>query len=267
MFIASNSLFSSHKNSPAECVSKHLLFGIPVDTAITPTPLIRSEFSFSMEDLCAALLLAETRLLAPNPAPPPDGDYYPLAPQSGYELVSNAGYKRGYIYVANYNISEENVKAHGKSLENIATPPNIEPNFVEGSFVASPIPCMVEMIPGIPFAFAYHGDHNRIHTVGCVQMLESLSLYPDYPDVLRESVKLAKLTWRCPAHGETPEIAPIYELPGMKENDRSAKRTNFHEHTYDGSYNLASTVMKGKGLGTFLPAVQANTPTATSQIQ
>ena len=52
----------------------------------------------------------------------------------------------------------------------------------------------------------------------------------------------------------------------MKENDRSAKRTNFHEHAYDGSFNLASTVMKGEGLGTFLPAVQANTRTATSQI-
>jgi hypothetical protein len=168
--------------------------------------------------------------------------------------------------VADYNISEENVEAHRKSLENIATPPNVEPNLIEGSFVASPIPGMVEMIPGIPFAFAYHGDPNRLHTVGCVQTLESLSLYPDYPDVLRESVKLAKITWGCPAHGETPEIAPIYELPGMKENDRSAKRTNFHEHAHDGSYNLASTVMKGEGLGTFLPAVQANTQTATSQI-
>ena len=99
-----------------------------------------------------------------------------------------------------------------------------------------------------------------------MQTLQSLSQYSDYPDILQESVKLAKLTWGCPAHGNTPEIAPVYELPGMKENDRSAKRTDFHEHSYNGSFNLANTVMKGEGLGTFLPAMQANTPTAMSQI-
>jgi hypothetical protein len=253
-----------------ERVSKRLPIGIPVDTSIfaaaAPTPPPQSEFSFSAEDLCSAPPPAETHLIAPHPDPPPDGDYYPLAPSSGYELVADARYKRGYVYVADYNVSKENVEAHGKSLELIATPPNIEPNLINGSFVASPIPGMVQMVPGIPFAFAYHGDHNRLHTVGCAQTLDSLSPYPDFPDILRESVKLAKLTWGCPAHGETPEIMPIYELPGMKENDRSAKRSDFHEHVHDGSYNLANTVMKGEGLGTFLPAVQANTPTAMSQI-
>ena len=244
--------------------------GIPVNTAnlaaATPTPPVRSEFSYSPEDLCLAPPPAETHLSAPYPASPPEGDYYPLAPESGYELVADARYMRGYVYVANYNVSEESVKAHGKSLECIATPPNVEPKLVRGSFVASPIPGMIQMIPGIPFAFAYHEDRDRLHTVGCAQTLLSLSHYPDYPDILRESVKLAKLTWGCPAHGETPKIVPIYELPGMKENDRSAKRTDFHKHIHDGSFNLANTVMKGEGLGTFLPAVQANTPAALSQI-
>ena len=72
-----------------ERVSKRLPTGIPVDNAIfaaaAPTPPLKSEFSFSAEDLCPALPPAETRLTAPNPAPPPDGDYYPLAPHSGYE--------------------------------------------------------------------------------------------------------------------------------------------------------------------------------------
>ncbi|KDR65625.1 hypothetical protein GALMADRAFT_162429 [Galerina marginata CBS 339.88] len=227
---------------------------------------MQSEFSFTAAELCSALPPVETHLTAPTPAAPPDGDYYPLAPDSGYELVADARYKRGYVYVADYNVSKENVEVHGKLLEKVTTPPNVEPNLIGGSFVASPIPGMVQMVPGIPFVFAYHGDRDRLHTVGCVQTLESLSHYPDYPDILRESVKLAKLTWGCPTHSETPEISPIYELPGMKENDRSAKRTDFHEHVHDGSYNLANTVMKGEGLGTFLPAVQANTPTAMSQI-
>ena len=262
--------FSCNKFSQVERVSKRLPIGIPVDTSIfaaaIPTPPLSSEFSFSARDICPAPPPAETQLTAPDSAPPPDGDYYPLAPPSGYQLIADARYKRGYVYVADYNISEENVKAHGKFLEQIATPPNVDPNLIGGSFVASPIPGMVQMIPGIPFAFAYHGDRDRLHTVGCAQTLESLSHYPDYPDILRESVKLAKLSWGCPAHGETPNIVPIYELPGMKENDRSAKRKDFHEHAHDGSYNLANTVMKGEGIGTFLPAVQANTPAAMSQI-
>lgn len=251
-------------------MSKRRPIGILVDTAIfaaaTPTPPLQSEFSFNTEELCSAVPPVELHLTAPSPAPPPDGDYYPLVPDSGYQLVADARYIRGYVYVADYNVSEENVQAHGKALEHIATPPNVVPDLVGESFVASPIPGMVQMAPGIPFAFAYHGDRNRLHTVGCAQTLESLSHYPDYPDILQESVKLAKLTWGCPAHGETPDITPIYELPGMKENDRSAKRTDFYEEVHDGSYNLANTVMKGEGLGTFLPAVQANTPTAMSQI-
>ena len=251
-----------------ERVSKRLPIGIQVDTTIFPNPNamapLQIDFSFRPEELCPAAPPTQTHLIAPNPAKPPNGEYYPLAPQSGYQLVADARYIRGYVYIADYDVSEDNVKTHGKSLECIATPPNIEPELIEGSFVASPIPGMVDMIPGIPFAFAYNGDRNRLHTIGCAQTLESLSQYPDYPVILQASVKVAKLTWGCPAHSNTPEIAPIYELPGMKENDRSAKRADFHEH--DGSFNLANTVMKGEGLGTFLPAVQANTPTATSQI-
>lgn len=264
------SLFFSYKILLAERVSKRLPMGIPVDAANfpapTPTPPVQLEFSFSPEELCSAPPPAETHLSAPYPASPPEGDYYPLAPQTGYELVADARYIRGYVYIANYDISEESVKAHGKSLECIATPPNVEPKLVRGSFIAHPIPGMVQMTPGIPFAFTYNEDRNRLHTVGCAQTLLSLSHYPDYPVILQESVKLAKLTWGCPAHGKTSKIIPIYELPGMKENDRSAKRTDFHEHIYDGSFNLANTVMKGEGLGTFLPAVQANTPAALSQI-
>ena len=272
----SSLLFLYHTNSLplkislVERVSKRLPMGIQVDTTIfpisNPTPPLQKDFSFRLEDLCPAPPPAQKLLTAPNPTSPPDGEYYPLAPQSGYELVADARYIRGYVYIADYDVSEDNVKAHGRSLEHVATPPNIEPNLIGGLFVASPIPGMVHMIPGIPFAFAYNGDRDRLNTVGCAQTLDSLRHYPDYPVILRESVKLAKLTWGCPAHGETPEIQPIYELPGMKENDRSAKRADFQEHVHDGSFNLANTVMKGEGLGTFLPAVQANTPTAMSQI-
>jgi hypothetical protein len=179
--------------------------------------------------------------------------------------VADGRYKCGYVYIASYDISEGNVQAHGALLEKTATPPGVDPVVVNGSCVSSPIPGMVQMVPGIPFAFAYNGDDNRLHTVGCLQTLESLSHYPDYPDILRESVKLAKLTWGCPAHSETPELGPIYKLAGLKENDRSEKRSAMHKDSHDGSFNLANTVIEGEGLGTFAPAVQANTPAVVSQ--
>jgi hypothetical protein len=253
-----------------ERVSKRLPLGIPVDSGIfaaaTPSPPSRIDFCFNSAELCTAPPPAERHLIAPTPVPPPDGEYYPLAPDSGYELVSDARYKSGYVYIASYDISEGNVQAHGKLLEKTSTPPNVDATSIGGTFVTSPIPGMVQMVPGIPFAFAYNGDHDRLHTVGCLQTLESLSHYSDYSEILCESVKLAKLTWGCPAHGETPEIGPIYQLPGLKENDRSETRTALHKDSHDGSFNLANTIIKGEGLGTFAPAIQANTPAAVSQI-
>ena len=87
-----------------ERVSKRLPIGVPVDTSIfaaaAPTPPPQSKFSFSAEYLCSAPPPVETHLTAPSPDPPPDGDYYPLAPSSGYKLVADARYIRGYVYVA-----------------------------------------------------------------------------------------------------------------------------------------------------------------------
>ena len=83
--------FLSNKFSLVEHVSQCLLMEIQVNTAIlpasTPTPPLQSEFSFRAEDLCPAPPPAETHLIAPDPASPPDGGYYPLAPHSGYKLV------------------------------------------------------------------------------------------------------------------------------------------------------------------------------------
>lgn len=239
----------------------HPLYSLP--KAVGPSA---SEFSFAPDELNSSPPPTERVLLAPSPAAPPTDRYYPLAPAEGYKLIQDSRYKRGYVYVSSYDISPENVKAHAKLLGKIADPPNIRPERVNGAFVSSPIPGMIEMVPGVPFSLAFNGDMNRLHTVGCLQTLDSLCNYPDFPEILNKSVKLTKLTWGCKAHGSTPEIQPIYVIPGMKENDRSAKRTAFNEHHHDGSFSLASTVMKGEGQGTFLPAVQANTPTAQAQI-
>ena len=97
----------SYKILLAKRVFKRLPMGIPVDAANfpahTPTPPVQLEFSFSPEELCSAPPPAESHLSAPYPASPPEGDYYPLAPQTGYELVADARYIRGYVYIANYD--------------------------------------------------------------------------------------------------------------------------------------------------------------------
>ena len=125
---------------------------------------------------------------------------------------------------------------------------------------------MIKIPAGIPFAFRLNSDSSRIHTIACLQTLDSLRAFDDYGKIEAASVRLAKLTWGCLAYGNTPEIPPIYLLQGLKENDRSMARANWKKELGDGSYNLSSTVMKGDGQGTVLPAIQANTPQACSHI-
>lgn len=245
-----------------QLLTDHPLYTIPKSVS----PLI-ANFSFTESELCSSQLLLEQVLSAPCAVTPPRGCYYPLAPVGGYKLVSDLRYRRGKVYIAPYDVSKESVMSHAALLATTCTPPNVDPQLVGNQvFVSSPIPGMIQMVPGVPFAVAFNDDQNRLHTVACAQTLESLQGYPDFKEILEMSGKLAKLTWGCKSHGNTPEIQPIYELPGLKENDRSTKRSDFNTHLHDGSYNLANTVMKGEGQGTFLPAVQANTPTALAQI-
>lgn len=223
-----------------------------------------NEFLFSESELSTAPPPAKSKISRNPEALAPAGVYYPLAPADGYKLMPSRKYMRGFAYVASYDLHYKSL--HRELLLNTAVPPGIEAKLEGDAFTSVPLPGMVEMVPGVPFAFAYNGDPDRLHTVGCAQTLNSLQAYPDYADILENAVKLNKLTWGCEPHGQTPAINPIYELPGLKVNDRSSKRADFHHHSKDGSYSLSGTVIKGDGQGTFAPAVQANTTEARVQI-
>ncbi|KAF5309401.1 hypothetical protein D9619_012397 [Psilocybe cf. subviscida] len=222
------------------------------------------EFLFSESELCTAPRPGKSTIQRNPEALAPADVYYPLAPAGGYDLRPSQKYMRGFAYVAAYDLNHKLL--HRELLLKTAVPPDIGAKLEKDTFTSVPLPGMVEMVPGVPFAFAYNGDSNRLHTVGCAQTLKSLCTYPDYSEILENSVKLAKLTWGCKPHGKTPAISPIYELPGLKVNDRSSKRASFHHHSQDGSYSLSGTVIKGEGQGTFAPAVQANTTEARLQI-
>jgi len=175
-------------------------------------------------------------------------------------------YQSGRVYVAAYDVTEAALNRHRAALKKITMPDNVDAEFKDGAFVAQPIPGMIKIVPGIPYAFSFNGDHSRMHTIACAHTLDSLRGYPDYDDILNDAIKLAKLTWGCKASGGSPEILPIYMIPGLKLNDRAKVRSTFHKNMHDGSFSLANTVMKGEGVGTVLPAVQANTAAAFSQI-
>ncbi|KAJ3513252.1 hypothetical protein NLJ89_g3049 [Agrocybe chaxingu] len=238
------------------------LFGLPYEQ-FPPTPPDET-WVFDENDRLHSPPSLPTYLKAPEAPRPPPGQFFPEPPLEGYELVEDPRYKRGFVYRARYDTSKQTI--HRLRLLHIATPPNVYPKLQDGLYKAEPILGMIQMIPGIPFVFELNGDRTRTHTVGCVHMLDSLSMYPDYQEILRASVALAKLTWGCAAEEDSPAIPPIFSLVGLKINDRSAAREPFHQNAYDGSYSLGSTVMKGEGMGTFLPAVQADSPEASAQI-
>jgi hypothetical protein len=55
-----------------------------------------------------------------------------------------------------------------------------------------------------------------------------------------------------PRWGNDLGCLPLYELEGLKPNDHSGPAV---AGSQDGSYNLASTLIKGKGRGVVAPAV------------
>ena len=115
---------------------------------------------------------------------------------------------------------------------------------------------MTQMEAGIPYVEYINGDPQRPISVGCLQTLESLSEYPDFPEINALVEELRLWTWGRPATDDLPRIIPVYEHKGLKRNDRSAQPG---PNSHDGSYNIASVNSKGIGQGIFMPAVQAFT--------
>jgi hypothetical protein len=201
------------------------------------------------------------QLLKPPPAEtPPQGDSFPQSPT--WILKKDLRFLRGYIYTANYQLSSLNMDR--KRMSSIISPPNITPVFHNGQYVLKPIPGMVQMVPGIPFVYLLEGDQERLITVGCAQTLHSLKCYPDFDEIACASVHLAKLTWGCPKHGNTPELPRLCRLEGLKKKNNRSKGLEEMKNT--GSYHLAGIRIQGNGQGIVAPAVQIDSGQGASQI-
>lgn len=200
-------------------------------------------------------------LVPPPAASPPEGRSYPLSSTWVYE--EDHRYRSRFVYSAAYHLKD--IERHRTRLLVTDTPPNVIPKKVDGHFITEDVPGMVRMTPGIPFVYHVNGNRDAVHTVACLHTLESIRPYPCFSQVLDLSVQLSKLSWGCKAHNSTPEIPRISRLPGLKLNDRS-KNVDLSTTSFDGSYSLAHTLLEGEGPGTVLPAVQADTRMARSQI-
>ena len=200
----------------------------------------------------------------PSVAPPP-GYCYPQA--QTYLVKKDNRYRRGYVAIADFQSStKRDLKA--RQLRMAIPPGATNPPFKDGRFHPLPLPGCVHAVPGLTMAHTINGDADNIVTFWGCQTLKSMEklLPPElYSEFHRRAVNVACNSWGCPETTSRRARPPFYTYQGLKRNDRSAK--NLPAGSFDGSYNLASTVGKGEGQGCVFPAAQIDSPEGTAQIK
>lgn len=195
------------------------------------------------------------KLLVPPPAAvAPQGLQYPSSPTYQLNETRDNRWCRGFYYSTSYHPTDASDVY--QRLMATTTPPNVSPTVDDnGKFVYKPIPDMIQMPAGIPFVIFMGGDRNKPITIACLQTMESLAQYNVVLRLQHLVDELGRWSWGCPARNGIPARRPIFELDGLKQNDRSAKTAS--KTNNDGSYNLASTILQGNGVGATQPAVQS----------
>jgi hypothetical protein len=157
------------------------------------------KFLYSKEDLVAwssTFLEGLPKTLVPPQAETPEpGKCYPQAPV--FTLSQTMEYKAGFAYTTQYErhrqlAIDRFVQSH------ITTPPSLPPKFNDKKdcFTSTPIAGMTAMPLGCPFALEIVMPGNEkpiISTVGIVHTLDSMSHYPEYPQILNLGTQIAKL--------------------------------------------------------------------------
>lgn len=242
-------------------MEKRVLFGHPNDVKpIKPGP---DEYMYTSAELSTAPPPVDTVLIPP--AAQPDDPLPPknfLHPKAGiFTLKKTNAYQRGYVYTTPYFLDRKQQDHH--RMLRVVPPPQLSPNIVNGQYKHIKVPECVQMVPGVPFAFEIEGQPDDLHTIGAIHTFESLRHEPDFWPILEDTVLVAKGLRGCRPVGNTDEVFPITHYP-IKTNDRSL--ANVAEGSKAGSYNLASTLLKGNGPGVVLPAAQVDTPEFAAQI-
>jgi hypothetical protein len=231
----------------------------PLQDFVWPDRLICSyvDYPLNLEDPISATLAPATSI------EPSDGYCYPEA--ASYHLRQTNAYMRGLVYASGFDLSTRD--ALMACLLVTRTPPNIHPYHMDGVYKWDPIPGMIELAAGIPFAQYLSNEPDHLITIACFHTIDSLKQFPaenggTVGEVVEEIVeKLLLETFGSSANCTTSVRHPaIYEIPGLKTNSRSAVP---QPGSYDGSYSLAFTKIEGGGRGHFTVATQVVHPQRT----
>ncbi|KAJ7723828.1 hypothetical protein DFH07DRAFT_946459 [Mycena maculata] len=242
-------------------VAKRTLFGHP--KIVDPIKPLPGEFLYPTDQLSPAPPPSQSILVPPplqpdDPRPPRNF----VHPEAGiFTLRKTQQYQRGYVYTTPYYLQNKE-RDHAHMLRVVA-PPQLYPKVEDGKYIHLAVPQCVQMVPGVPFAFEIEGQPDRLHTIGAVHTFESLRHEPEFWDILKDTILVAKGLNGCRPVGNNDPVFPISTFV-LKPNDRSP--VNVPSGSKAGSYNLASTVIKGIGPGVFAPAAQVDTPDFAGQV-
>ncbi|THU77346.1 hypothetical protein K435DRAFT_877979 [Dendrothele bispora CBS 962.96] len=200
--------------------------------------------------------------LVPNPsiATAPIPFYFPKSPEYTRNDIPDPRFRRGYCYTTSIDVI--NKQQESERLYKILAPPGVdsEPSTsydpISQRFVTKPIEGMIPLPPGFPFAIILDNDPTKHITIACLQTMDSLSQYVEFPLIER----LVKDVW-AESFG-TKDTPPISRL-GLKPNSRSGP---VQAGLVDGSYSLGVTMGEGQGIGIIQPTSQVNTVDGTVKI-
>jgi hypothetical protein len=254
--------FSSTDNFlPAAEVENRTFFGHPENVKpIKPGP---EEYMYEPSELSRAPAPLVHKLIPPSlhpddPQPPPHFMY----PQAAtFTLKKTLAYQRGYVYTTPYDLATKDTDYN--RMMRVVVPPQLFPKVVEGKYVHEQVPQCVQMVPGVPFAFEVEGYPEELHTIGAVHTFESLRHEADFWEIYKDTVLVAQGFRGCRPHGNTDQVFPITEH-SIRPNDLSP--TDLPPGSKEGSFNFASTLLKGIGQGVVLPAAQVDTPEFSGQV-
>lgn len=187
---------------------------------------------------------------------PPDGYTFPQSPIYTINKDYDPRCSRGYYLSAPFDTTK--VTEYKKHFNCLISPPNVSPYAFDRqtqTWLRHPIPGVSKIKPGWQYIHNIDGDTSKAVSVAMLHTANSLiEGYDDGYNIRDLCNKLCDIAFGCPAQGDVPARKPLYEFEGLKPNDRSGPRV---PGSWDGSYNLASTLIKGKGRGVCAPAITA----------
>lgn len=195
---------------------------------------------------------------APAATPPtvPNSQDQPTYPQSAtyhFNREYDARYINGYHLYNSFRRGD--APAIKDRLLCVRMPPSATPTFdsVTRTWKALPLEGMTAMKLAVPYQQRIDGDPLKAVTVACVHTPDTLQQRLNDPSIGEACDFLYTQAFGSPSRDGKPALIPLYELPGLKPNDRATSLDPVFP--FDSSVNLGTTTVKGIGQGKVGPAI------------